>query len=115
MQHALAMGGTSHVVHLNINILTYTTSGPTVITLSLIQSLLILSFQTTNQHNQDSYQISRDSPSKTRVKNLHGHGIPWRIRTSISMEFHGNFSIDFHGKYLHGGLGHFPWNSMENE
>ena len=42
------------------------------------------------------------------------HGIPWRIRTSISMEFHGNFSIDFHGKYLHGGLGHFPWNSMEN-
>ena len=30
------------------------------------------------------------------------------------MEFHGNFSIDFHGKYLHGGLGHFPWNSMEN-
>ena len=29
------------------------------------------------------------------------------------MEFHGNFSIDFHGKYLHGGLGHFPWNSME--
>ena len=47
---------------------------------------------------------------------FHGifHGIPWRIRTSISMEFHGNFSIDFHGKYLHGGLGHFPWNSMEN-
>ena len=42
------------------------------------------------------------------------HGIPWRIRTSISMEFHGNFSIDFHGKYLHEGLGHFPWNSMEN-
>ena len=30
------------------------------------------------------------------------------------MEFHGNLSIDFHGKYLHGGLGHFPWNSMEN-
>ena len=30
------------------------------------------------------------------------------------MEFYGNFSIDFHGKYLHGGLGHFPWNSMEN-
>ena len=24
------------------------------------------------------------------------------------MEFHGNFSIDFHGKDLHGGLGHFP-------
>ena len=42
------------------------------------------------------------------------HGIPWRIRTSISMEFYGNFSINFHGKYLHGGLGHFPWNSMEN-
>ena len=21
--------------------------------------------------------------------------------------------MDFHGKYLHGGLGHFPWNSME--
>ena len=52
----------------------------------------------------------------TRVKNL--HGIPWRIRTSISMEFHGNFSIDFHGKHqdtnfhgnfcidiFHGGLG----------
>ena len=42
------------------------------------------------------------------------HGIPWRIRTSISMEFHGNFSKDFYGTYLHGGLGHFPWNSMEN-
>ena len=42
------------------------------------------------------------------------HGIPSRIRTSIFMEFHGNFSIDFHGKDLHGGLGHFPWNSMEN-
>ena len=23
------------------------------------------------------------------------------------MEFHGNFSIDFHGKYLHGGLVEF--------
>ena len=42
----------------------------------------------------------------SRVKNLPG--------TSISMEFHGNFSIDFNGKYLHGGLGHIPWNSMEN-
>ena len=21
--------------------------------------------------------------------------------------------MDFHGNYLHGGLGHFPWNSME--
>ena len=30
------------------------------------------------------------------------------------MEFHGQFSIDFDGKYLHGGLGYFPWNSMEN-
>ena len=30
------------------------------------------------------------------------------------MEFHGNFSIDFHEKYLHGGLGYFAWNSMEN-
>ena len=30
------------------------------------------------------------------------------------MEFHGNFSKDFYGTYLHGGLGHFPWNSMEN-
>ena len=59
----------------------------------------------------------------SRVKYLHGihgfpwkilHGIPWRIRTSISMEFHGNFSIDFHGRYLHGGLGHFQWNSKEN-
>ena len=29
------------------------------------------------------------------------------------MEFHENFSMDFHGKYLHGGLGHFPWDSME--
>ena len=47
-----------------------------------------------------------------RVKNLHGIGISWRIRTSISMEFHGNFSMGFHGKYLHGGLGHFPRNSM---
>ena len=25
------------------------------------------------------------------------------------MEFHGNFYIDI----FHGGLGHFPWNSME--
>ena len=41
------------------------------------------------------------------------HGIPWRIRTSISMEFHGNFSVELHRKYLHGGLGHFPWNSRE--
>ena len=53
---------------------------------------------------------------QSRVKNL--HGIPWRIRTSISMEFHGNFSIDFHRipwktlgqqfpwKFLHR---HFPW------
>ena len=47
------------------------------------------------------------------VKNLHGIGISWRIRTSISMEFHGNFSMGFHGQYLHGGLGHFPWNFME--
>ena len=36
------------------------------------------------------------------------------------MEFHGNFTMDFHGKYLHGGLGHFPWkrlpwNSMEDK
>jgi len=31
------------------------------------------------------------------------------IRTAISMEFHGNFYIDI----FHGGLGHFPWNSME--
>ena len=41
------------------------------------------------------------------------HGSPWTIRTSISTELRGNFSEDFHGKYLHGGLGHFPWNSME--
>ena len=35
---------------------------------------------------------------------------PWRIRTPISMEFHGNFSTDI----FHGGLGHFhviPWKS----
>ena len=43
------------------------------------------------------------------------HGIPWRIRTSISMEFLGNFSIDFHGKYLHGGLGHFPWKTLGHQ
>ena len=42
------------------------------------------------------------------------------------MDFHGKFSMEFHGGlghqfpwnsmeiYLHGGLGHFPWNSMEN-
>ena len=30
------------------------------------------------------------------------------------MDVHRNFSIDFHGKYLHGGLRHFAWNSMEN-
>ena len=37
-----------------------------------------------------------------RVKNL--HGIPWN-----SMDFHGKFSMEFHG-----GLGHqFPWNFME--
>ena len=31
------------------------------------------------------------------------------------MEFHGNVFMDFHGKYIHGGLGHFPWNSMEDK
>ena len=38
----------------------------------------------------------------THVKNL--HGIPWNF-----IDFHGKFSMEFHG-----GLGHqFPWNSME--
>ena len=63
----------------------------------------------------------------TRVENL--HGIPWRIRTSISWKispskrlpwncmedketsFHGNFSIDS----FHKGFGHFPWNSIETD
>ena len=45
--------------------------------------------------------ISQHAAS-TRVKNL--HGIPWN-----SMDFHGKFSMEFHG-----GLEHqFPWNSME--
>ena len=38
-------------------------------------------------------------------------GIPWRIRTPISMEFHVNFSTDI----FHGGLGHLhviPWKNF---
>ena len=55
----------------------------------------------------------------SRVKNLsmEFHGFPWKIlqgipprsRTSISMEFHGNFSIDFHGKHQDSNFHGIPW------